>query len=201
MDESQKQRAEILDHARLHHINITEGAANEIAKRATGNLDDVISLFRIANNYARIRGYESITASVVLESLGEKTKKFASRRDLTGLSFERKCMELLISRGFEVLTTNRTSDGGIDLTATSFEPIIRGKYVIQCKDWSTPVGVHIVRDLYGVVHHEDANKGILITSSSFTDQAIKFATGKRLELINGIDFQEILKEAKNSAIG
>ncbi len=108
-----------------------------------------------------------------------------SEKDLTGLAFEAKCMDLLRQRGFDVEATRRTSDGGIDLVASSYDPFVGGKYVVQCKDWSGKVGVTVVRELYGVVHSENANRGILITSSSFTQEALHFADGKRLELIDG----------------
>jgi restriction system protein len=93
-----------------------------------------------------------------------------------------------------VKSTKRTSDGGIDLVAWSTDPFVGGKYVIQCKDWSNPVGAPIVRDLYGVVHSEDANRGILITASSFTQEALGFAAGKRLELIDGKQLNYLLAQ-------
>ncbi|MDP2659102.1 MAG: restriction endonuclease [Dehalococcoidia bacterium] len=67
--------------------------------------------------------------------------------------------------------------------------------MVQCKDWAKPVGEPPVRDLYGVVASERAVKGILITSSNFTEAARRFAQGKNLELIDGDQSQQLLGSA------
>ncbi|MBI5048960.1 MAG: restriction endonuclease [Deltaproteobacteria bacterium] len=111
-----------------------------------------------------------------------------------GLDFERQVHALLKKMGFEADVTKASGDGGIDIIAHSKEHITGGKYIIQCKDWSNPVGEPPVRDLYGVVTAEKANKGILITTSTFTSPAIKFAEDKPLELIDGAKFNKLLSK-------
>lgn len=54
------------------------------------------------------------------------------------------------------------------------------------------VGEPPIRDLYGVVMSENANKGILITTSNFTSSAISFANDKPIELIDGQILQQLL---------
>ena len=105
--------------------------------------------------------------------------------NMSGYEFENYISRLLINMGFDVEVTQYSNDGGIDLIATYKKPIFFGKYIIQCKRWNTSVGQPEVRDLYGVVMDQRANKGILITTSDFTTQAYDFAKGKNLELING----------------
>jgi len=105
-----------------------------------------------------------------------------------GLTFEHKCMQVIQSMGFSARTTKTVADGGIDIVAVSNQPLTRGKYIVQCKNWRKPVGEPIVRDLYGVVSSDNAVKGILISSSGFTASAIDFAKDKRLELIDGDQF-------------
>jgi len=102
-----------------------------------------------------------------------------------GLTFEHKCMQVIQSMGFSAHSTKPVADGGIDIVALSNQPLTRGKYIIQCKNWKKPVGEPIVRDLYGVVASDNAVKGILISSSGFTSSATNFAKDKRLELIDG----------------
>ena len=102
-----------------------------------------------------------------------------------GLTFEHKCMEVIQSMGFSTQSTKIVADGGIDIIAFSNQPLTRGRYIIQCKNWRKPVGAPIVRDLYGVVASDNAVKGILISSSGFTSSAINFAKDIRLELIDG----------------
>ena len=54
-----------------------------------------------------------------------------------------------------------------------------------------------VRELYGVVVSEEANKGILITSSQFTQSAIEFAKEKRIELIDGEQLDKLIASYQN----
>ncbi len=109
-------------------------------------------------------------------------------------SFEELVAQVLRAKGFVAEVTQPTSDGGIDVIAHRQEPLVRGKYVVQCKNWSNPVGVGVVRDLYGAMTHERASKGIVITTSSFTQGAIEFAKDKPLELIDGEQWRALVKE-------
>jgi len=104
---------------------------------------------------------------------------------MSGAEFELFCQELLSSAGFEVEITQQSGDGGVDLIAYSHQPFFAGKYIIQCKRYAGSVGEPIIRDLYGVVMAERANKGILITTGHFTNSAKQFAVNKNLELIDG----------------
>lgn len=104
---------------------------------------------------------------------------------LSPIEFEQYCKKILENAGFEVETTKVVGDGGIDLIATKKELFTSGKYIIQCKRYSGSVGEPILRDLYGVVTAEKANKGILMTTGYFTSSAISFASDKPLELIDG----------------
>lgn len=111
---------------------------------------------------------------------------------MDGYEFERFISALFKYMGFSVEETSYSQDGGIDLIAICEKPIFSGKYIIQCKNWQGYVGAPEVRDLYGVVMDQRANKGILISTSDFTSQAYSFAEGKNIELINGIELQKLL---------
>ena len=132
----------------------------------------------------------------VLGAKRKSRKRQASSTQAKGIAFEELCLRLVKAMGFSATTTSVTADGGIDIVATSTQPVFSGKYIIQCKDWSNTVGEPIVRDLYGVVHAENANKGILIATSKFTKAAQRFAEGKPLELIDGEQFNDLLKQYK-----
>lgn len=112
---------------------------------------------------------------------------------MSGIEFERLVASLIKKMGFEVNSTKATGDGGIDIIAYNDQPMFEGKYIIQCKRWNGSVGSPPVRDLYGVVTHERANKGILITNSTFSNDAIKFAMNKQIELIDGNKLNSLLK--------
>ncbi len=111
---------------------------------------------------------------------------------MDGYDFERLITKLLKSMGFLVEMTSLSGDGGVDIIAYSTEPIIKGKYLVQCKRWNAAIGEPTVRDLYGVVLSENANKGIIVTNSTFTDKAIEFADNKNIELIDGSELKKLL---------
>jgi len=113
---------------------------------------------------------------------------------LDGHEFENVVDRLLTKMGFSIHGRQPAADGGIDMVAARDEPLTGGKYIVQCKRFSSTVGVSVVRDLYGVVHAEHANKGILITTSTFSPSAMEFAEGKPLELLDGAKLQVLLHQ-------
>ncbi len=114
--------------------------------------------------------------------------------NLSGVEFERVCQLLVENMGFSVETTKASGDGGIDLIAYNSQPLLSGKYIIQCKRYTGSVGEPIIRDLYGVVMSERANKGILMTTGHVTKSAIAFAEGKPIELIDGAKMQSLFSQ-------
>ena len=62
-------------------------------------------------------------------------------------------------------------------------PVLGGKVVIQAKRYRHTVGVAAVRDLYGTMMNEGANKGILVATSGYGPDAFDFAKDKPIELI------------------
>ena len=87
--------------------------------------------------------------------------------------------------GIEVMTTQRSGDGGVDVRAMDSDPICGGKLVIQVKRYRSTIPPAPVRDLYGTMLHEGATKGILVTTAEFGPSAQEFASDKPLTLIGG----------------
>src|SRR5262249_50051773 len=89
--------------------------------------------------------------------------------------FEELIAELLIREGLRVELTPAIKDGGADVLAFADTPIGQHLYLIECKKYarSHPVGVELVRSLYGVVEAQRATAGMLVTTSSFTRGALK----------------------------
>ena len=104
--------------------------------------------------------------------------------------------------GFRTEMTGATGDGGIDIVATLDRPLIGGRYLIQCKRFAPDnlVGAATVRDFYGAVTADrQAVKGILITTSGFTSQALAFAQQLPIELIGGQQLRMLLAQHGISA--
>jgi restriction system protein len=103
------------------------------------------------------------------------------------------------SAGGEVRVTRASRDGGVDAVAFDPDPIRGGKIVIQAKRYTGTVGVSYVRDLYGTVVNEGANKGILVTTAHYGPDAYEFAKGKPLVLLDGNNLLHLLEKHGHKA--
>ncbi len=79
-------------------------------------------------------------------------------------------LPLYEKHGFEVELTPPSGDGGLDLYAVRYESYGKVLTIVECKRNAPdrPVGVELVRSLYGAVEDKGASIGVLATSSSFT---------------------------------
>lgn len=113
--------------------------------------------------------------------------------------FEELIAELLARDGFEVHLTPTSRDGGRDILAFHESALGRHLYLVECKRYapSRPVDVGLVRTLYGVIEHERASSGIIVTTSSFTADAMKFRSRVeyRLHLKAYSDVKEWIRKA------
>jgi restriction system protein len=102
-------------------------------------------------------------------------------------------------RGGEVKITQASRDRGVDAVVFDPDPISGGKIILQAKRYTNTVGVEAVRDLYGTVINEGANKGILVTTSDYGPDAHKFAADKPLTLLNGGNLLHLLAKHGHQA--
>jgi restriction endonuclease len=81
--------------------------------------------------------------------------------------FELLAGEIFRSFGWQVDFTSRTRDGGYDIVAVRRSRPTDVKILVEAKRYSPirPVGVDIVRSLYGVKQSTSASKLVLVTSS------------------------------------
>jgi len=103
------------------------------------------------------------------------------------------------TNGGNVKVTQASRDGGVDAIAFDPDPIRGGKIVIQAKRYTNTVGVSAVRDLFGTVMNEGANKGILVTTSDYGSDSYEFAKGKPLTLLNGSNLLFLLEKHGHNA--
>jgi restriction system protein len=73
------------------------------------------------------------------------------------------------------------------------QPGSREKSLVECKLWDGRVSVTTARRLLGVVAHERATKGIIVSASSFTRPCREFAASDpRLELLDWDQLLDLL---------
>jgi HJR/Mrr/RecB family endonuclease len=111
--------------------------------------------------------------------------------------FEELLAEIWAGLGWETILTPPSGDGGFDIRAVRNTDGISACYLIEAKayDPSRPVGIEVVRHLYGVVERERATHGILATTSRFTKGAVEESRALRYR-ISLADFQQVLKWSK-----
>jgi restriction system protein len=108
--------------------------------------------------------------------------------DLLGEAYRRQ--------GYKVEETlGGGADGGVDLVLGRNGQVI----LVQCKRWKDkPVPVQTVRELYGVLHDRRSSAAKLVATTSFTSEAIAFAKGKPIELIDADALLELLRGVQTS---
>ncbi len=113
-------------------------------------------------------------------------------------SFERLTQRLLRESGFiQVEVTGRSGDGGIDGRGIArINRLMSFHVVFQCKKYKNSVSAGEIRDFRGAMVGR-ADKGLFITTGTFTPAAIREATrdgAPALDLIDGDELANKLKE-------
>ena len=112
-------------------------------------------------------------------------------------SFERLARRLLREAGFISATvTGKSGDGGIDGIGVYRLSLVSFPVFFQCKRYRGSVGAGAVRDFRGAMSGR-GDKGLLITTGSFTTDAKGEATrdgAPPVDLIDGDRLCELLKE-------
>lgn len=91
---------------------------------------------------------------------------------MSGNDFEYYCAELLKKSGFmKVHVTSASGDYGADILAEQHGI----KYAIQCKCYSSDIGIDAVYQISGGMKYYEANVGCVLTNRYFTRQARELA--------------------------
>ncbi len=119
-------------------------------------------------------------------------------KKLDPLHFEHLVADLYRQQGWHAQTNAALGpDEGIDIVLT------RGseRVFVQCKRWARGRRVKVgpVRELHSVVMRKGAARGILVTTSTFSDAARQEARGMPLELIDGHQLGRMLAGAPPTA--
>ncbi len=121
-------------------------------------------------------------------------------KDLAPNAFERLVQRLLRESGFvEVEVSGKTGDGGIDGKGIArIHGLMSFHVIFQCKRYQGVVGAGEIRDFRGAMVGR-SDKGLFITTGSFTKDAKKEATrdgAPPIDLIDGDGLAEKLKELR-----
>ncbi|MEZ4852435.1 MAG: restriction endonuclease [Bacteroidia bacterium] len=133
-----------------------------------------------------------------IEEFAWQDKLIETIRNIKPDQFERLCQRLLRELGFvNVEVTGRTNDGGIDGKGiVKIGGVLSFHVVFQAKRYKGSVSSPVIRDFRGAMSGR-ADKGLILTTGSFTREAKKEATRDGaipIDLIDGNEFAERLKE-------
>lgn len=124
-------------------------------------------------------------------------KPAGAHADRSGLALEDRCRLILARHGWEVESTPRTRDGGVDLIATRMDPVgLEQTIYVQCKDHARPVGVETVRELVGVLPAGRPVQAVLAAPSGVTADAMVLARARGV----GLWDQETLRRLESDAL-
>jgi restriction system protein len=118
---------------------------------------------------------------------------------VTPQHFEAIVLDLLYRMGYgtsreDLQRVGGVGDGGID-GVISLDRLGLEKVYVQAKRWQGSVGRPEVQAFYGALAGQRANKGVFITTSSFTQQAIDFARSvERIVLVDGEKLAGLMTE-------
>jgi restriction system protein len=117
-------------------------------------------------------------------------------------AFERLFQRVLRESGFiQVEVLGRTGDGGIDgIGILRIGSFISFRVMFQCKRWQGSVGSREVRDFRGAMIGR-ADKGLLVTTGTFTRDAEREAVREGAPAIDLIDGEQLMNKLKELELG
>ncbi|MDQ2810220.1 MAG: restriction endonuclease [Chloroflexota bacterium] len=142
-----------------------------------------------------------VAAEAVLEQ-SWKDQLLTTLRSMAPDAFERLCQRLLRESGFvEVKVTGRTGDGGIDgVGRVKIGGLLGFPIVFQCKRYQGSVGSNVVREFRGAMMGR-ADRGLILTTGTFTRDARQEATRDGVPPIDLLDGDELMDKLKELRLG
>ena len=116
-------------------------------------------------------------------------------------AFERLSQRLLREGGFtRVEISGRSGDEGIDGMGVLRVNLISFQVLFQCKRWKGSIGSEVIRNFRGAMQGR-ADKGLIITTGTFTAKARKEATRDGAPAIDLIDGEALCGLMKDLGLG
>jgi restriction system protein len=158
--------------------------------RSMAGLAPMIAVFLML-----IAGISALRAWKTARMLEQQTG-IDSIRELPWKRFEDLLGEAYRRQGYQVEETlGGGADGGVDLVLRRNGDVT----LVQCKRWKgKPVPVQTVRELFGVLHDRGAASAKLVATTRLTPDAVAFAKGKPIELVDSDGLLHLLRGVQTS---
>lgn len=171
---------------------------------------DVLGIFReVQKVFAEEKKLKDRTEPFVdqtnddeIETQDYRTKLLDLIKSLPADGFERLSQRLLRESGFQqVVVTGKTGDGGIDgVGILQVNPFVSFNVLFQCKRYQGAVTPSHVRDFRGAMMGR-ADKGIIVTTGTFTLEAKKEARRDGVPPIELVDGEALVQMFERLELG
>jgi restriction system protein len=123
-------------------------------------------------------------------------------KNLTASGFEKLCKRLLTEIGIhDIVITGRSGDQGIDgIGLIKLNDVVNFNILFQCKKYKDTVSPHHVRDFRGAMQGR-ADKGLIITTGRFTQEAKREANRDGVTAIELIDGEKLVSLFEKYQLG
>lgn len=187
-----------LDEQTITAINFPELVTNDILAlhlKQFVNQDGSVSINFFAERMNFTQAFTDEKSPIIAKTNfinAELSKHPARMYELSPLAFEKYVASLCLDAHFRLELTKQTRDGGYDILALTDESSGE-KILIECKRYAKErkVGVELVRALLGTVVSEDADRGLIVTTSQLSDDAKEFVS-KNAWALEARDFESLL---------
>lgn len=212
-------KAELLEDTRRSHFRITEEGLGVLVKSPTEINIKFLQQFTGFNEFRKkkddgedeqeqvIQEDSSQTPQELLEYGYQKIKRDLAQELIESVKkasprfFEQLVVELLLKMGYggslkdAGKAIGQSGDGGIDGIIKEDKLGLDVIY-IQAKRWENVVGEPVIRNFVGSLVRNHANKGVLITTSYFTNDAKEYVNNipHKVSLINGEMLAQLMIE-------
>ena len=129
----------------------------------------------------------------------DRQQNLESIRALPWRQFEELVAEAFRREGFTVMeNVYGGADGGVDIRLRKG----RESYLVQCKNWrKRSVSVSTGREMFGVLAAESAGGVFIVCSGTFTADAVRFAVGKPISLVDGGKLMTMIARVRRGRAG
>lgn len=133
-----------------------------------------MGLAYIGTLHLAVLAYEEITGAKFHENMSPE-------------EFEHYCACVLREWKWDARVTQFSGDQGVDIVADK-----RGmRIVVQCKKYAKPVGNRAVQEIVAGIAHQNAQRGVVVTTNGYTPSALKLAASNQVLLLHHTDLPRI----------
>lgn len=175
---------------------------SEIQANSEGNPRKLMTILTLLNHSGSLSSHKIITLPGIMDTQGNplkpahftfqniKTELACANHqvvayfsehpeamyEMSGLEFEHFIASVLNKLGYQTTITPPTNDGGVDIYAAKKDHLGSFLFLVQCKNKKAhnPVGINVIRELYGVLNQKNATFASVFTTSYFSKPAIEF---------------------------